>query len=361
MKFLYKVWSNYDGFTPDQVAARLLPGGLLRLGWTRYIESVEDDSEIWVYFHGRHAFENGVYVKGVVHAVDFDAGEVLLRVRQAATEAPLTDAAATEHIARIAAARGLQVFVLPEVLDAVPACDVGTSAETCSRRQCGGCSTWGALPLICARNLGAPPRLPDELIDFVPAYWVVAPRNFIHLNGQRIKTSHHRTDELFRRFKTGEERLAFPLALGIREALADRGLLQGFDAVIPVPLSPEKQAAGEIHRTQLLATELARLIGSPVRNALSLFNPISKRRLRFQQGLGAARFEAAYRRELVVAPEVHGLQRVALLDDVCTEGSTLRSSFAALRAVNPAVEVVAVTAGQMTVRASVQHEEDLIA
>ena len=37
MKFLYKVWSNYDGFTPAEIPARQLPGGLLRLGWARYI------------------------------------------------------------------------------------------------------------------------------------------------------------------------------------------------------------------------------------------------------------------------------------------------------------------------------------
>lgn len=360
MKFLYKVWSNYDGFTPAHVPARQLPGGLLRLGWARYIESVERGSEVWVYFFGSHAFENGVYVKGVAQTVDVDAGEVLLRVQQASIQEPLTDAAATARIAQVVAARGLQVFLLPEVLDAAPACTVSTSAATCGRRNCGGCPTWRALPLIQPRNLGWPPRLPDDLNDFVPAYWVIPPRNFIFMSGNHLKTEHRRTDELFRRFKTGERNLAFPLALGMREALAERDLGE-FDAVIPIPLSPDKESAGEINRTRLLARELARLLGTPARDWLSLSGPISKRRLRTEQGLSAARFELAYRRHLIVDDRVQQLARVLLVDDVCTEGSTIQAGTAALRARNPALEVVAVTAGQMTVRAAVENEDDIIA
>jgi hypothetical protein len=62
LKFLFKIWSGYDGFRPAEIPNRQLPGGLLRLGWGRYIEAVELGTEVWVYFHGPHAFENGVYV-----------------------------------------------------------------------------------------------------------------------------------------------------------------------------------------------------------------------------------------------------------------------------------------------------------
>jgi hypothetical protein len=360
VKFLYKVWSKYDGFTPAQVPARRLPGGLLRLGWARYIEAVERGTEIWVYFHGPHAFENGVYVKGVAHAIDVDQGEVLLRIRQASTSVPLTDASTSARIAAIVAARGLQVFLLPDALDVAPTCNVDTSAMTCAHRSCDGCQTWQALPLIAPRNLGWPARLPQSLADFVPAYWVIPPRNFIYMRSGRFKLGIRRTDELFRRFKTGEKRLAFPLALGIREALATRGL-DSFDAIVPIPLSPDKEAAGEIHRTRLLARELARLLGVPVREPLSLDGAISKRRLRGDQGYSASLFEYVYRRKLVINDTIDGLQRIALIDDVCTEGSTIRASTSILKAKNPALEVVAATAGQMTVRAAVLHEDDLTA
>jgi predicted amidophosphoribosyltransferase len=359
VKFLFKVWSNYDGFTPERIPERQLPGGLLQLGWSRYIEAVERGSEIWVYFHGSHRFDNGVYVKGVAHAVGVDERVVQLRVRDYSTDRPLTDAPTSARIADAVAARGLQVFLLPEFLDAAPACDVTTAALTCKARHCGSCVTWRRLPIVRRRNLGSPQRLPDEVSrNLVPAYWVIPPRNFMHMAGRRFKDAIRRTDELFKRFKTGEEKLAYPLALGMREALADRGL-DRVDCVIPVPLSPDKAEAGEIHRTRLLARELGRLLGVPVREFLTLQEPISKRRLRGERGYGATAFEAAYRAALDVDQRIANYGRVALVDDVCTEGSTISACFEEMRRVNPELEVVATTAGQMTVRAAVRREDDL--
>jgi hypothetical protein len=360
VKFLYKIWSGYDGFTPAQLPSRREASGLLRLNWRRYAEAVDSGSDVWVYFSGQHAFTNGVYIKGVVQSVDVDAGEVLLRMHQFSSDQPLTDTATNARIAELVKARGLQVFVLPEVLDGVPACNVATTASTCGRRDCGGCPTWKSLPLVQPRNLGHPQRLPGDLDGFVPAYWVIPPRNFIYRSGERLKTEYGRTNELFRRFKTGEKKLAFPLALAMHEALSTRGF-SGLDAIVPVPLSPDKAQRDEIHRTLLLARELARLLGVPVREALSLSAPISKRRLRGDQGLSPAQFEHAYRQYLVVDPAISQASRILLVDDVCTAGSTIRASAQALRAVNPGISIIAVTAGQMTVRAAVEHEEDLIA
>jgi hypothetical protein len=62
------------------------------------------------------------------------------------------------------------------------------------------------------------------------------------------------------RFKVGDKELAYPLALGMYTGLSQRRLLD-FDAVIPIPLSPDKEQAGEIHRTKLLGLEPARLLG----------------------------------------------------------------------------------------------------
>ena len=360
MKFLYKIWSGYDGFTPSVIPERRRPGGLLELGWARYIESVEKGSEVWVYFFGRHAFTDGVYVKGAVHTVDIVGRRVLLRVRQVSTSEPLTDATTSARIREIVAARGLQVFILPDVLDVVPTCDVDTSASTCKRRNCGGCKTWQMFPIIQDRNLGWPDRLPESLEDFVPAYWVIPPRNFIYMRGERFITGVRRTDELFRRFKIGEANLAFPLALGMHEALAARDL-DTFDAVVPIPLSPEKAAAGEIHRTRLLARELSRQLGVPMRELLSLSKPTSKRRLRGIDGYSVSRFELTYRQRLVVDDAVATVSSILLVDDVCTKGSTIRASTAALHSKNPTLTIVAATAGQMTVRAAVEYEHDLIA
>ena len=63
----------------------------------------------------------------------------------------------------------------------------------------------------------------------------------------------------------------------------------------------------------------------------------------------------------LIEPEAERLTRLILLDDVCTEGSTLSACLDALHVINPGLEVVAATAGQMTVRAAVRRERDLVA
>ena len=67
-----------------------MEAGRLRLGWRHYIDTVEKGWECWIYFHGPHRFENGVYVKGIVDDVDLAGGEVGLRVREHGTERPIT-------------------------------------------------------------------------------------------------------------------------------------------------------------------------------------------------------------------------------------------------------------------------------
>jgi hypothetical protein len=52
---------------------------------------------------------------------------------------------------------------------------------------------------------------------------------------------------------------------------------------------------------------------------------------------------------------------VVLVNDVFTDGSILRACTFALQSRNGELAVVAATAGQMTVRAAVTREEDLIA
>jgi hypothetical protein len=56
MRFIYKINSSYDGFTPSKSPKRLKSGRRIRLGWNHYIDVVDRNHEVWVYFHGPHAF-----------------------------------------------------------------------------------------------------------------------------------------------------------------------------------------------------------------------------------------------------------------------------------------------------------------
>lgn len=164
--------------------------------------------------------------------------------------------------------------------------------------------------------------------------------------------------QLFSRFKTGEAALAFPLALGMHRALAKAHRLD-FDLIVPVPLSPDKAKSGELHRTLVLARELGRLMSVRVEQWLTLNEPISKRKLRLGKGYGASAFEAAYEGALNIDKGISRVESVLLVDDVCTEGSTLRVCAEVMRGHNPNIQIVAATAGQMTVKNAVSDATTL--
>jgi predicted amidophosphoribosyltransferase len=359
VKFLYKIWSGFDGFTPRQIPKRLQPRKTIPLGWGRYIDSVEEGHEVWVYFHGPRVVPSGVYAKGFVQAIDVQNNQVHLRVREYSADQPLTDSDTTERIAGIIKARGLQVFVYPEVWETPPTCNIDLTAESCRARQCESCVTWKRLPLIEKSASLSPRRFPSALNGFAPAYWVVPSRCYLHQEGRRIHPSVERTSELFYRFKSGEQNLAYPLALGIYHALRKRRLLE-FDCLVPIPLSPDKAANGEIHRTRLLAEELGPLLDARVDELLTLTKAISKHRLRIQQGLTANQFERLYCETLSVDPRVKSYERLLLLDDVSTEGSTIRCAVQMIRHLNPHATIVAATAGQMIVKHVVANETALV-
>lgn len=360
MRFVFKIHSAFDGFRPARIPDRLEADGRLWLGWAKYIEIAEPRDEVWVYFRGPHRFDNGVYIKGTIDEVDLASNRVLLRVRESSTDAPLTDVVTGERIAELVARRYQQVFVVPEHVAPVAGCTLATTADTCRGRNCGFCPVWQHLPRVDPQVLGRPRRLPLGLVAYVPAYWVLPPRNVLYRSGRPVRSEIRRTSETFSRFKAGEEDLAYPLALGMYQSLRERELTE-FDCVVPIPLSPDKEAREEIHRTRLLARELAQLLGTDVIELLSLDRPISKRRLRGQLGYSAHQFETAYAAALLVDEDAELLERVLIVDDVCTEGSTLRATASELRQISTDCEIVVATAGQMTVRDAVRDPTSLLA
>jgi len=65
------------------------------------------------------------------------------------------------------------------------------------------------------------------------------------------------------------------------------------------------------------------------------------------EGYTMAQFEQRYIELLEVNEGVEDLDSVIVLDDVATRGSTLRCTTRALRTVNPDLEILTLTAGQM--------------
>jgi hypothetical protein len=360
MRFLYKIWSGYDWFIPAAIPERLAAPDRLELGWRRYLDVARTGDEVWVYFHGPGGFDPGVYVKGRLVETDTVTGRAALRVDRYSTDRSLTDPSTTRRIAEAVAAKGLQVFLFPERWRTAPECSVDTDASSCGARECASCPTWRRLPRIWPGAVGWPVRLSESYEEFAPAYWVIPSRCYLPYEGKVPSRGVRRTSDLFYRFKLGEENLAYPLALGLHRVLKRRRLVT-FDCVVPIPLSPDKEEAGEIHRAHLLADELATLLDTRVCELLALRHDISKYQLQTVSGLSPREYEEAYKQALQVADEVAELDQVLIVDDVCTKGSTLTCALEVLREANPGLGLVAASAGQMILKAVVEDEDALVA
>lgn len=347
MRYLYKINSDYDGFRPSRIPQRLRDGRFLELGWARYIDAIHNGDEVWIVFVGRGVV-SGVYVEGIVASVDGDAGTVQLRVRRKSTDDPLTDAQTSAQLLAAVSTRYRQVFLWPPHLALRENC----GAEECGNRACQQCVTWQSIPQLELAHYRAPAAIRG--LTVVPAYWIVPARCYLYRNNRRPAPWNRRVSDMFAAFKVGEKRYTFPLAAGMHAALRARGQAD-FEAIVPIPLSPEKAAAGEFDRTNALAMELRRLGVAPVRNLLTLTGSISKRRMQ-AQGFTPTQFKSRYLRLLEVDPAVANLKRVLLVDDVITRGSTLSVAVAALRAINPALDIVVAAAGQMIVMDAVANQ-----
>lgn len=347
MRYLYKIYAPYNGFSPARIPQRLIDGRFLNLGWTKYIDALELRDEVWIVFTGPK-FQNGVYVQGLVDSIDANAGEVRLRVRRSSTTTPLTNAATSEALLAAVNRRYRQVFLWPADQPLQENCHV---AE-CGNRQCLQCQVWNGLPQIEGPHYTPPPPLRGETV--VPAYWAIPTRCYLYYGNRAPAPWNKRITNMFADFKVGEGRYAFPFAAGIHAALQTRGL-DGFDGIVPIPLSPEKAEAKELDRTGTLATELGRLIGTKVYRHLALSAPISKRRM-LAQFFTLTQFKQRYRQLLQVDPAIAGLNRILLLDDAITRGTTLSVAINAIRQVAPAIDIVVVAAVQMIIKDAVADQ-----
>ena len=286
-----------------------------------------------------HSFENGVYAKGIVDGIDLEAGEVSLRVREYRTDRPITSAETSAKVADAVGTRFRQVFVWPDDLTVAPQC----GPEACTAKQCADCGTWTKLPLIGEGESTTPKRLRwSEYEEIVAAHWIVPRRCY----ETRIRTEVRDLTRRFTEFKWGEMAYAYPFALAMFEQLRRRDLLE-FDCVVPIPLSPDKAANREKHRTRELGRELARLLAVRMREMLGLSASVSKRRMQ-ADGYTVVQFEGRYRGALQAnVPADAG--RILLVDDVMTRGSTVAQALRAIGEKQPGTAVVVATAGQMIV------------
>jgi hypothetical protein len=364
MRWVYKIWSGFDGFRPAMIESRLQSGNLLDLGWAKYADAVEIDDEVWVFFFQGDRFPPGVYAQGHVESIDVASHHLVIEVAEYSPTTPLTDSATSSRLRELVSPRKRQVFLLPEKLGRRPAaCSVGSlNAPSCQAKQCLDCGYWRNLPIIRLKHLKRPRLMTSAIKTYTPAYWAIPKkRNFVSRRGLTVRPGVKRTNELFYRLKSGEAGLAYLFAAGMAKALRRRADVPEFDAVVPVPLSPEKAVDGEFHRTLALASHLAPLLGVPLCDALTLSTPISKRLL-LNQGHSQTEFKRRYVNALVIdSARLAPLSKVLIVDDVGTQGHTLGAIAAALTTTLPDMEVHAATGAQFALGPLVRDVQAVLA
>lgn len=98
------------------------------------------------------------------------------------------------------------------------------------------------------------------------------------------------------------------------------------DLIVPVPLHRKRQAERGYNQSALLAHALGQAVGVQVNDKVL----VRSRATRQQVGLGRAERALNVAGAFTCQGEIQG-QRIALLDDVCTTGSTLEACAEALR------------------------------
>ncbi len=341
MRFVYKINSSYDGFSPSKILERMRDGLYLELGWRKYIDVVSLRDEVWIVFTGR-GFEKGVYVQGLISTIDADTSKVRIRVRNFSQDVPLSDQHTSGSLIEAVNVRNRQVFLWPQGIEIQETCSV----SDCLAKKCQSCRIWQTFPLLDKAHYSPPRALRG--FPVIPAYWIVPKRCFLYYGSLQPAPWHKIISAKFASLKLGEKSMIYPFAVGINSALAISGVA-GFDAIVPIPLSPDKISNGELDRVSELGRELSKINGIPLRRILSLSNPISKRRM-VQQGFTASEFKERYNEFLQVDSKVKQFKKIILLDDVITNGTTMSVAANSLRRVNANLEIVVTSAGQMTLK-----------
>lgn len=185
--------------------------------------------------------------------------------------------------------------------------------------RCAGCARLGALLCpVCRAELVPYPEGSHQLADALDQVRIA----FIFQSPLR---------EAVHEFKyRGVRRMSQPLGALLAAHLAARPL--AVDALLAVPLHPDRQAERGFNHAEALAAEVARTLGLPLING-----DLARIRATEQQ----ARLDARGRRENMrgafawrgSAPPP---RRILLVDDIVTTGSTLGACAEALRAAGSA-------------------------
>ena len=328
MKYLYKINSSYDGFTPEKIEERMEKGTFLTLNWREYFDEVELGDFVFAYFTG-NGVTNGVYLICKVSR-KLSNKKVLSRVLRYNQNKPLISPRVFGKYQKNIMNRPIgSVFVIPSFLDitfealqkkvTISEIEMKEDANCykCKLKSCAECPLLNPNFLI-KWNTEVALKIPSlDLI--VSPFWVI-PRQS---HWMKKTITEHPISRIFYDFKLGYKAYAKLFAYGILRAIENDPRFSNirFDYILGVPLSPEKKKNHEVDRV----VELCKIISDETKipylpKALTLAAHITRREYK---RLGKTTFVHDYyaKLKIVVSGSLNN-RTILIIDDVMTDGVT---------------------------------------
>lgn len=356
MKYLYKINSSYDGFTPQKIEERLEKDTYLVYNWREYFDDLNKGDIIFTYFTGL-GIKKGIYLISKISEIKKDK-RVIGRVLRYDLQEPLIPPDEFKKYSNQILTRPIgSVYVIPPSLDItfediqtkVTISEIEIEAKidcyTCFKKNtfnCESCSIFDPDFLIKWDN-EASLKIPN-IEEITSPFWII-PRQS-HWIKKTI--TEHPISDMFYSFKSGYRYYSRLFAFGIIKAIDSHPRLRkvSFDYILGIPLSPDKKKYGEFDRVAELCKIISREMNiTYLKNGLSLSDPISRRRYKW---LGKARdFLRDYYEYLKINTPQLDDKKILLIDDVITDGATLNSTSRKISDAYPASQIYAATAGIM--------------
>lgn len=355
MKYLYKINSSFDGFTPQKIEERI-KNGFLTYNWREYFEDIQKGDIIFTYFVG-HNVTKGVYLISRVFKIRSNK-QVKCRVLHYHHNKPLiTESQLRKYEKKVLIRPRGSVYVIPPSLDKrfdrfykkEAVCDLRLDkkikCEQCYERnsfKCKSCRIFNPNIIIKWDN-EISLRIPN-IEEITAPFWII-PRQ---QHWMKKTVSEHPLSDVFYSFKSGYEKYARLFAFGIIKAIHSHPKLSktDFDCILGVPLSPNKKRNHELDRVSELCKLISRELGIPYKtNGLSLRKSISRRAYKLM-GKEQSQFVNRYYNSLSINASLKN-KKVLLIDDVITDGTTLRTIAKKIKDKSPSTNIIAATAGIM--------------
>jgi len=364
MYYVYRISSSYDGFTPKKIRKRMKDERYLEYSWNQYFDQLAKGDIVFTFFTGRGVLP-GVYLISKIDEIK-EGKKAKGKVLEYNMKQPVIPLEEFNRIKRLVFTRPRgSVFVIPPsvypIFEKTLSKQVLSDIEIFEKVDCRNCSfeeDFRRCPIFSPEylvnwNKEVDLRIPG-LNGIVSPFWILPKQSW----WMKLSYGSHNISKIFYAFKSGYDLYGRLFAEGIIIAIKrNEGFRRiKFDLMTNIPLSPEKEAAGESDRVDLICSVLKSVIGvRNIKNMLVLSEPISRRGYKFM-GKTSSDFVKDYFRFLEWNKNLNlNDKKVLIVDDVVTDGKTLITFAKKIHKRYPKAQLYAATGGIMAKKRNMTH------